>query len=339
MLGMKREHRHRSLGQRARQFLPWVLAAVVVGLLVNRYSISKILGYIQSGDAWLLVPLAMFSTVATLALMVTADWLIFRASVGTLRWRTVLRGRGGMSLISAVSYGAGQGSYGVWVARVSGSSLAQATGIIAYLMLCDLTSVCLVASSALWMSDLPIAQQLRWLALGLAPLVALGLISVALLGPTLLPRLQKHLPFLQHIAGLTRPWSSVGAPTYLLSLLIRVFSVLTSTILWYLAAQALGLDAPLAAFLTYIPMIYLVGSMPVNVGPFGVVQVAWLHFFSPYAPEEQVIALQVAFGALLIIGFALRGLPFVARVVREISEGTKAEELSEAQSDSKKASA
>ena len=286
-------------------------------MLMRRYSPALIFQQFREGTSLMLVVWAAVSSVVSLLLMSTADWLVFRGSLKSISWTKVVRGRGAMSLIAALNYGAGQGSYGIWISRSSGTGLGKTVGLIAYMMLSDLTAVSILAASALAISGMPLASDLRWLVVGIAPAIATGLLLAGLLGPTILPRLFNS----EKILGLVSPWSSVPAKAYLASVASRVTNRLLMVTFSWAAAKSFGIDVPLAAFMTYLPIVYLVGSLPINVGPVGAVQVAWLHFFAPYGSGEQILAFQILFSTLLTIGWAARGLPFVGKVSRELRQG------------------
>lgn len=221
-----------------------------------------------------------------------------------------------MSLIAAVSYGIGQGGYGLWIARVSRSPLTKSIGLIAYIMLSDLIVVCALGAVALAGSELRVGPDLAWVG-RLAPVAALGLLALGLLGPRILPRLVGSGRF----ASLVSPWSEVGSASFVASLAVRLVNILLAIGVTWAAARAFGIDAPAGAFLSFLPIIYLVSALPINVGPFGAVQFAWLYFFEPYGEGEQILAFQVVFSTMLTVGWALRGLPFVSSVAREIELG------------------
>jgi hypothetical protein len=104
-----------------------------------------------------------------------------------------------------------------------------------------------------------------------------------------------------------------------------MLNILATMTMTWAAARSFGIQVPLGAFLAYLPIIFLINALPINVGPFGAVQYAWVYFFAPYAEAEQIIAFQVVYSSLLTLGWALRGLPFVASVAREIEEGKQRE--------------
>lgn len=299
------------------KLLPWAVSALVVYVLLRQYDLDEISQRFQEGASLMIVVWALVASVVSLLLMTTADWLVFRPSLRTLHWPQVLRARGAISLIMAVSYGAGQGSYGVWLARSSGSSVGKTVGVLAYIMLSDLSAVAILAAVAGGISGLHLSADFEWLAAVLAPAIAGGLLVAGLAGSSLLPKLFRG----GKIAGIVSPWSTVPPATYLLSLLCRIANLLVLITLIWAAARSFGLAVPLVAFLSYLPIVFLVGSLPINLGPLGAVQFAWLYFFTSYGSAEQVIAFQILFSTLLSIGWVLRGLPFVSQVSREIREG------------------
>ena len=98
------------------KLVPWLVSAGAVYFLLRRYDLGEILQQFQEGTSLMLVVWAVGATIFSLLLMTTADWLVFRPSLHTLDWPRILRGRGAISLITALSYGAGQRSYGIWLA-------------------------------------------------------------------------------------------------------------------------------------------------------------------------------------------------------------------------------
>jgi len=90
---------------------------------------------------------------------------------------------------------------------------------------------------------------------------------------------------------LLRPWAAVRPRAYAVSLLARIAVIAVYTAACWAAANGFGLALPFAAVCAYMPIILLVGALPVNVAGFGAVQVAWL-VFDAWAPGEQILAFQ-----------------------------------------------
>lgn len=297
-----------------RHLAPWVVTGLVIAFLLRRYELGAIADEIVAGDAGVLVPWALAAGAISLLTMGTADWLVLRDLFAPLRWRDVVRGKGGTGVLAAVSYGVGHGGYGLWIARTSGAGARAAVGAVAYIMLSDLTSVGLIASVTLWWNDLHLPDSLEVALRVLAPLGTVALIAAALTGPRLVRRLLRD-------PRLARPWAQIPARVYLLSLLTRCANAIAGILVAWAAARGFGLEVPLRAFLTYLPIVFLVGSLPINVGGLGAVQLVWLHFFTPWAPAEQILAFQFLFSTLVHASLVVRGLPFVSGAMADIDAG------------------
>jgi hypothetical protein len=72
----------------------------------------------------------------------------------------------------------------------------------------------------------------------------------------------------------------------------------------------------------YMPIVLVVGSLPINVAGIGAVQLAWLKL-APWSTGERVLAFSFVWQLLWGTCVVVRGLPFTRRVVTEIAEGRK----------------
>ena len=106
----------------------------------------------------------------------------------------------------------------------------------------------------------------------------------------------------------------------LLQQAVRVLQIAWMVSITWLAARAFGMPIPAQAMAAYLPIVLVVGSLPVNVAGFGAVQLAWLRF-TPWAPGEQVLAFSFVWQLLCGAAMILRGLPFMRRVIAEIDAG------------------
>ena len=288
-----------------------MLTAAVLALLLRRYSLADIFAEVARGDAGPLLLWAGGAALASLIVMGAADWLLIRRALAPLSLGQVIRGKGGSGVLGVVSYGVGQGGYGLWLARTSRRGGRAAVGLIAYIMLLDLTAVCAIASVTLWMGDLELPGSSALLLWSLAPLIALGLMGAALVGPRLL-RDRIRDP------KLLNPWLAIPARVYALSLALRIVNVGAAMLITWAAARSFGLDIALSVFCTYLPILFLIGSLPIHVAGLGAVQLAWVLVFRPYAAGETILAFQFLFSTLVAIAVVVRGLPFVAGILRDL---------------------
>lgn len=300
-----------------RRGLAWSVTIGVVAFLLIRYSPQRIGEAVAHGN-WLgMIPFAAFAALWSLFCMATADWIVFRAALGRSRYGDVIRGRAGVSVMQAFNHSVGQATYAVWIGRKSGSDVRTTLGLIGYVVTSDLTALFAVATGAVWLSgiraaDLAGVELMAWI----GPLVTIGLVAAAFLGPRILPRLVPR-------AKLLKPWTAVPPAHYVANVVFRSASLIGIMVAVWGAARAFGLDIPLAAILTYLPVIFLAGALPINVFGFGAVQLVWVEAFEPWVPGEEVIAFQLLYHLMLVAGFVIRGAPFFSGVVDEIERGNQ----------------
>ena len=293
------------------KILPFVIPIVILVTLFHRYSLEIVLKEAQTGTTLYLFPFALIAMIASLLIAASADTLVIRGCCGTPRFRDVLRAKAGSSLLNILGYAVGHSAYAVWVARFSGVSAGAAAGMLIFISVSDLTSICTAASLSIAVAGDGVADPtLSWITFLLAGSFLLAMLGIPLF---LTPNPEKR-SFLD-------PWSLLPFRISLTQVGLRMCQLLIWILSTSLAAHHFGLQIPLSAFATYLPIVLLVASLPVNVAGFGAVQAVWVHFFQDYGGAERVLAFQLIWQVLLLGSVVLRGLPFIRRVVDEIDRG------------------
>jgi len=323
--GAERLARPPSDASTARRWLrllaPYAITALVVAGLLQRYELSRILAEMRQGSVLPMAAVALSLSFVLLPMTALWDRAVIRAAVppGSTRPRylDVVRGRAGSAVLMAVNYAAGSGGFGVWIARVTGCGPSVGASIVLYIVTSDLAAVALVATPAAWMAtlDVPVLPALR---VG-APAVAALVVGMALLGPRIWGR--QTSPDLRDRPRV--PWAVAGPAAALTSIVGRCVNIVVILVATWLGAGAFGMPLPFSAVAIYMPVILLIGSLPINVLGVGAVTGIWALAFERFAPGERVLAFQFLWSLFFGTGVVLRGLPFVRRVVAEIDEGKK----------------
>src|SRR5690606_21457660 len=169
-------------------------------------------------------------------------------------------------------------------------------------------------SLSIWVGGAEVADGLRY---G-APAVALVLGALKLVQP-------RRLVSEDRLPNVFRPWRFVPVRLAFFQLAIRTANIYWIALFLWGGANAFGMPVPLRAMTTYLPIVLVVGSMPVNVAGFGAVQGAWRRL-APWADSgEQVLAFSVLWQLIFGAGLVLRGLPFLRGVVGDIDRGADRE--------------
>ncbi|MBK8998263.1 MAG: hypothetical protein IPM35_21275 [Myxococcales bacterium] len=256
-------------------------------------------------------PLALVTYVASLVWVAAADRTVLAGLLPpdkTPSYFGVAKGKAAAVVLHIVHYALGQGIYATWVARRTGLNLGQAGGLIFYIILAELGSVCLYATLVIVIGRPAVPGAVLPVVLG----VALSIIAAVVLVPA--TRVERF--------GFLQIWVKVGRARGLAQLGIRLCQHATTTSATWLAARWFGLDIPLTVMLSYMPVILVVASLPINVAGFGAVQGAWL-LLSPWAPAERILAFSVVWQAVSALALIARGLPFLRGVLADIRAGRK----------------
>ncbi len=292
---------------------PFAIAATSIAVVLSRYSPGRIAAELARGEVLAVVPYLAGFLLVSLALVALADTLVIRGCTGRPRYRDVVVGKGGASLLAMLHYAAGHGAYGVWIAKKTGAPVRLASGIILYIMSSELVSVCLVTTASVWLLGADVPARLRIA----APLIAGVLVLLKLIGPLRL--VARQTPLLE-------PWRRMSGWRMLAQLAVRVAQIYLMVVCMWAAAAAFGVPIPLSAMTAYLPVVLVVGSLPVNVLGFGAVQGAWL-LFTPWASGPRILAFSIVVQLVMMLAGLLRGLPFVRRVVADIA-GSREESAS-----------
>ncbi len=297
-----------------RGLAPWIVAALVIGALLWRYSPRAIAAELARGDVLALLPWTLGVAAVSLAIMTVADWLVLVPSLGArerLRLRDVAGGRAATSLLSTLSYGLSSGGYGVWIARRTGAGAAATVGATTYQLASDLGAVCLFALPAALLGADLLPARVGASAAVVAGLGVLGVTALLVLGPRVAPRRLRE-------SRVVAAWRRVPPGAGALGAVLRTAGLGVHIAGTWGAARAFGMELPAEALAAGLPIVYLVGALPMNVLGLGAVQAAWVALFAAHAPGARLLAFQFAYQLMTIVAILVRGLPFLPRVLRDL---------------------
>ena len=301
-----------------RRLAPWLLAGVVLAVLLLRHSPDEIAREMARGEALAILPWAALVAILALGSMALADHLLFAAALGApRRVLEVARGRAATAILMTFGNGATVGGYGLWLARVTGAGARATLAAVLFQVLCDLAALCWFALGAAALGAGVVLEPARQATLVVAALGAVALPALLLWGAPLLPRRLGG-------AGLARVWTRVGAGRLAGSLLLRVVTVAINIGGTFAAARAFGLDIPPAVMAVGLPVVYLVGALPINVLGLGAASAVWVTLFAAHAPGAELLAFQFLYQLAAIAMLVVRGLPFLPGVLRDLGRGRAA---------------
>jgi len=298
---------------------PYVLSAVVIWAILRKYSVGEITAAMAAGNAWPLFPIALAFAITHILIVSAWDTIVLESVLGGPAFFDVARVKAGCAVLQSLGYLFNQGAYGTWIARATGSGVRVAVGLILFTAGSDLAAGSLVATVSIVASRVPVNDVLRF---G-APMMFVSVLLV-LLGQ---PREPFTRTTLDERPGVLRVFRAVPRGRGAVQLFGRMLNVSLIILAIYAAANAFGMKIPLRAALAYVPVIMLIGSLPVNVMGFGPVQGAWL-LFTDWAPGPQILAFQILWNVAVLVANSVRGAVFVPRLLREVAEGPRTSAVS-----------
>jgi hypothetical protein len=250
-----------------------------------------------------------------------ATWATFRWFCARLRLRDVIAIRGVTYLLALLNYNVGQGGIVYFVAKKHGVGVTRATGTVLLtmgVMLVALLLLAAVGSATAGAGDPRLAVMQKITTVGLAGfLVYLVLIRLA---P---PFLTRH--------EVLAPLFDAGITGHLKAFLVRFPHVAGHVLFQWVLLRMFGVEVPFLAAATLLPVVFVVGWIPIAVQGLGTQQVASIALFARYASgttaDEQaakVVAFSLTLSAIVSCFSALTGLAFLGTAsAREIRPASK----------------
>jgi uncharacterized membrane protein YbhN (UPF0104 family) len=291
-----------------RSTLPWLIAAGTLFYLVSSIPFEKLKEALGRAP---LVELVAFVTVyAIVGLCVDsfATWVTFRHAIRDIKlsFAQMLRIRGEAYLLSLIHYGIGQGAVAYMVHRRTGAGLARCAGTVMLTIGVNLVLVALCAMAGVLVGGAPSAPALRVIVYALAAGFPVYLLVIALRPAFLAKR------------RLLQPLFEAGVMGHLVAGAARIPHVL-ALIAGHLGVMHLfGVRTPIADGLALLPIVFVIGNLPITPSGIGTAQATAIALFSPWAPgatgldrDAVVFAYSISLQFLGLIAQAVLGLVFL----------------------------
>lgn len=291
-----------KLAAGARRWLPWLAALAILAVLIREVRLEPLREALRHG-AWL--ALSAYIVLETLVAL-PADAFGTRtalAAAGVPRpWSEVLLARGASYLLGLVSYVAGQGGVGFYLAR-TGVPAGRSAGAVLLLMIANGIVLVLLGAAGLGI-ELRDPGQLE----GVRTDLLLLTIALALAGILAYLTVIAARPRWLTGHGLLAPLFEAGLGGHLRAILARFPHMLLLAALHWGAFRIWGIAVPPVRGLALNPIVLLIAALPVTPGGLGTTQALQVLFFSPYASAPAVLAFSLVHHAIGLIVQAAVGL-------------------------------
>ena len=302
--------------------VPWIVTAGIFVVIFQRVPLAELVTALRR------VRLAPY-----LALMVPYSLLYcgFDAFVlsrvlywfhGRVPYRRVLPVRAAAYILALLNPGLGQGAVAFALHRREGIPLLEVAGTLLFLTVLEVCQLALYAGLGIFglHPHLRVAFAPVYAVLGAGLGVAIFCIrreidpvALALTGlgrwrtgdrtycaPSRLPR-----------TGFLHAFRRARWRHYLLALLYKAPNFLLAVVVHYFALQLFGVQVPFVHLLGFLPIVFLVASLPVTVAHLGTSQAAWIYFFSAYGEASQLLAYSLVAHVTFMVLNGLMGVGFL----------------------------
>ncbi len=321
-------------GRRAllQRLLPPLGTALLVGYMLHSTDLPAVAAALQRADLGrVLFVIALGTVGAWLADSACLVWILRRtlptaAQASGLGLRPLAELKAASYVLNIVNYNAATLGMAFVVARRAGVGFLEATVALAVMSWLDLVALASLLTLGLQVAPDLIAavpglqSRLQWIALAVMAL-ALGSVLV----------LQSQAPIpgpLQRLRSWTvlRPLASLRPQAMIVGVLLRGAFVCIYVIIHHQLLQAFGLAPSLAALLVLVPVLTVVGVVPLSISGIGTTQLLARELYRGFAPAGvEAVPTIDAMTTVMIVGFIagrlLVALPFLPAIGRELRLG------------------
>jgi hypothetical protein len=283
------------------RLLPWLLTVAIFAYLLQRVPLREVLAALQRvplvSYLALMVPYSLaYCSIDAYVLYRVVNW--FHTPVP---YRRILPVRAAAYILALLNPGLGQGGVAFALNRREGIPLLDITGSLLFLTMMEFAQLALYAAMGIF----GFQPQLR---AAFAPIYAV----LVLLGGGGILCVRRGIDPLTLLLSWWRRWRRTETAAeegttsyrlgllqtlrmaqprhYLLTWLFKAPNFLLAVLVHYLALRFFEVEAPLVALLGFLPIVFLVASLPVTVAHLGTTQAAWLYFFMPYGEAPNILA-------------------------------------------------
>ncbi len=306
--------------------MPFLVTLGIFYFIFQRIPFARFLEALAGADFpaffALMIPNALFYFCwDTLVLTYLMRWFH-----GPISYRELLPARAVTYVVSLMNTHLARGALAFYLNRQLRAPFLQLASTVMFLWLVELTHLAVWATAGMMIFPRLMPEGIFWVPAGFVVFWA-AFLSYVRLGfapwrPLLAPLAQ--LAPGQRGHWRVRDWSilrtfrEAAAKRYVQVILLRAPMFAVALLLHYFAVQTFGMQIPLGRLLAFLPVIFMLASLPITVAHLGTTQAAWIFFFHGYAPESTLLAYSLASHLAYMLGRAAIGLVFVPRAYEDL---------------------
>ena len=320
------EHAHESdsLGDdmgsgRKRRWVAWgriivppVLTVTILVLIFRKIPFEAFVDALTHADYTRFFLALLTFSIVYFALDTVVLLYVVRWFHGKLSYRDLLPVRAVDYLLSILNHRLSQGAMVAYLARRLAAGLLEIASTILLLDFLQKSHLILWASVGM----LLVSEQLP-------PALLLAPVAVVLLWFVFLAYVHGGFAFLGNVLKapdwrLLRTFRLARPEHYLGVLALKAPLLLLAVAAHSYAIRSFGFEIPFVRLLATLPIIFIVGALPINVARLGTTPLAWIFFHGDIVPAPQLLAYSLAAHLTFMVANAALGVVFLPRAYREL---------------------
>ncbi len=287
------------------RFLPPLVTIVIFALILRRIPAARLADAVRGADlaAFLLLMIPnslIYFAWDTFLLAKVIGWFH-----GRVRYTELLPVRAVSYVVALLQTQVAQFSMALYLRQKLDAPFLRLAGTVLFITLVEITHLALWAASGMALYTDRIPRDLFLIPAGFAAFWLVFVAALRLGRPT---RWEIFRTFVRAPLLRYAQFIALRAPLFFLALVFH----------WQ-AVKSFGIEIPFPQMLAFLPIVFVIGAVPVTVGRLGTTQAAWLFFFGDFADPAQLLAYSLAAHATFMLSRGALGLIFLPRAYRELA--------------------
>jgi uncharacterized membrane protein YbhN (UPF0104 family) len=294
---------------------PWLIAAFVFYYLFSKYPLHQLIVASQNVNWFLFIGYSVFYFLFMWLIDCwTLSWLFSRFGFPTLL-RDLMRFRFASYLLMVFNFGAGQGFFAYFFKKRKGVPFFVSSSLILFIIIIDLYWTVSFAFIGSFFNDLVIGG------VNLSPIIQTvwGGASVALISLILFCRLPLRWRAINWVRtrDLFHTFNKAKLSDYGIIALFRLPMLLAVNTTLFFLGPMFHAPLPFIKVISYMPIIILIGALPITPGGMGTMQLATVEFFKDFVPDPSIlVSLSLLFMFTNYLLKAIAGSIFIKGALR-----------------------
>ena len=306
-----------------KRVVPWLVAAGLLAYVFHTVPFARIGAELKRVGFWGVFAFSVVYFLYTYAADVFPTWATFRWFCAPIKLWDVIVIRGATYLLALLNYNLGQGGIIYIVGRRKGVGMARATGTVLLTMGVMLVALLLLAGIGSYLGDPhdPRLRLVRVISTGGFGAFGLYLVVIAI-KPGFLAR-----------RALLQPLFDAGVVGTFKAFLVRFPHVAGHVVFQWFLLRMFHVDLPFTAGATLLPVVFVIGWIPITVQGLGTQQVAAMELLGKYATgatlveqRAQIVAWGLTVSAMFVVYGVLTGLCFLRQATALAAKPPPADE-------------